>query len=182
MFAGVARTASAGGAFAARGRIVRVTHTLLFSVALTVSPGVCGACASGCLDRGIAAPGSPGTGVASAVAATHGRGSCCGAIPDGLPQGSDPRGNPPTAVADAADGFSMSCCHGETGCDCLLEPRSAEAAVPPATSPNDLGGPIPAAIAAIPFTTMVPPAALVAAATVRPPQRPVRVLYGVWRN
>jgi hypothetical protein len=182
MFAGVARTASAGGAFASCGWAVRVTHTLLFSVALIVSPGVCGACASGCLDRGIAAPGSPGTGVASAVAATHGRGSCCNAIPDGLSQGSDPRGNSPTAVADAADGFSMSCCHGETGCDCLLEPRSAEAAVPPATSPNDLGGPMPAAIAAIPFTTMVPPATLVAAATVQPPQRPVRVLYGVWRN
>jgi hypothetical protein len=41
---------------------------------------------------------------------------------------------------------------------------------------------MPAAIAAIPVTTMVPPGALVAAATVQPPQRPVRVLYGVWRN
>jgi hypothetical protein len=182
MFTVVARTASAGGAFASCGWAVRVTHTLLFSVALTVSPGVCGACASDCLDRGIAAPGSPGTGVASAVAATHGRGSCCNAIPDGLPQGSDPRGNPPTAVADAADGFLTFCCHGTTGCDCLLEPRGAEAAAPSATPPNDLGGPMPVAIAAIPFTTMAPPAALVAAATVRPPQRPVRVLYGVWRN
>jgi hypothetical protein len=182
MFAGVARTASAGGAFASCGWAVRVTHTLLFSVGLTVSPGVCGACASGCLDRGIAAPGSPGTGVASAVAATHGRGSCCGAIPEGLAAGLAPLAGSPLTVADAADGFSMSCCRGETGCDCLLEPRSAEAAVPPATSPIDLGGPMPAAIAAIPFTTMVPPAALVAAATVRPPERPVRVLYGVWRN
>ena len=182
MFTVVARTVSAGGAFASRGWAVRVTHTLLFSVALTVSPGVCGACASGCPESGNAAPGSPGTGVASAVAATHARGSCCGTLPGGLPQGSDPRSNSPHGVADAADGFSMSCCHGATGCDCLLEPRSAEAAVPPAASPTDLGGPMPAAIAAIPFTTMVPPAAVVAVVAVRPPQRPARVLYGVWRN
>ena len=182
MFAGVARTASAGGAFASCGWAARVTHTLLFSVALTVSPGVCGACASGCLDRGIAAPGSPGTGVASAVAATHGRGSCCNAIPDGLSQGSDPRGNSPTAVADAADGFSMSCRHGETGCDCLLEPRTTDAAVPPATSPLEVGGPMPAVIASVPLAAALPAARALITATARPPERPVRVLYGVWRN
>jgi len=43
MFAVVARTAPAGRALAACGRALRVTHTLLFSVALTVSPGDCGA-------------------------------------------------------------------------------------------------------------------------------------------
>lgn len=182
MFAVVARTASAGGAFTARGRALRVTHTLLFSVALIVSPGVCGACASGCPEGVCAAPGSPGTGVASAVAATHGRGSCCGAIPDGLPSGSDLRGSTPTGVADAADGFAGSCCRGATGCDCLLEPRSAEAAVPPATSPIEFGGPMPAAIAAIPFTIVQPAKATFVVAAVRPPERPVRVLYGVWRN
>ena len=181
MSAVVARTISTGGALAAR-RAVRVTHTLLFSVALIVSPGVCGACASGCPNGGFAGSGSPGTGVAFAVAATHGHGSCCGAIPDGLPQGSDPRGTPPTGVADAADGIALPCCRGEAGCDCLLEPRAAEAAVPPATSPIDPGGPMPVAIAALPLMLGPPAAATQARAAGRPAGRPVRVLYGVWRN
>lgn len=182
MFAGVARTASAGGAFAARGRIVRVTHTLLFSVALTVSPGVCGACASGCPSGQLAASGSPGTGVAFAVAATHGRGSCCGTTPDRLSQGSDPRGGPPTGVADAADGIASPCCRGGAGCDCLLEPRTTDAAVPPATSPIEVGGPMPAVIASVPLAAALPAARALITATARPPERPVRVLYGVWRN
>lgn len=182
MFAVVAHTASTGGLLVARGRTARVTHTLLFSVALIVSPGVCGACASGCLDGGIAASGSPGTGVAFAVAATHGAGSCCGTIPDGLPAGLAPLGGPPSSVADAADGFPVSCCHGLAGCDCLLEPRSPEAAVPPATSPIDPGGPMPAAIAALPLTPGPAAAATHARAAGRPAERPVRVLYGVWRN
>jgi len=182
MFAVVARTASAGGAFAARGRVMRVTHTLLFSVALIVSPGVCGACASGCPAGGDAALGLPGTGDASAVAATHAGGSCCGAIRGGPLQGSDPRGDSPAGMADAADGFVLSCCHGATGCECLLEPRSAEAAVPPATSPMEVGGPMPAASAVIPFTSIAPATATFVVAAVPPPERPVRVLYGVWRN
>ena len=182
MSAVVARTASAGGAFAARGRVMRVTHTLLFSVALIVSPGVCGACASGCPAGGDAAPGLSGTGDALAVAATHAGGSCCGAIRGGPLQGSDPRGDSPTGVADAADGFVLSCCHGATGCDCLLEPRSAEAAVPPATSPMEVGGPVPAASAVLPFSTVTPATATFVVAAVPPPERPVRVLYGVWRN
>ena len=181
MSAVVARTISTGGALAAR-RAVRVTHTLLFSVALIVSPGVCGACASGCPNGGCAGSGSPGTGVAFAVAATHGHGSCCGAIPDGLPAGLAPLGGPPSSVADAADGFPVSCCHGAAGCDCLLEPRSPEAAVPPATSPIDPGGPMPAAIAALPLSGDSAPQVRPAATGERSPERPVRVLYGVWRN
>lgn len=182
MFAVVARTASASGAFASRGRAARVTHALLFSVALIVSPGVCGACASGCLEGGNARPNSPGTGVAFAVAATHGCGSCCGAVPVALPVGLTPHGGSSSPVADAADGFGVSCCHGEAGCDCLLQPRSTEAAVPPATSPLDPGGPMPAAIAAIPFTVVASDSPSVNAGVDRWPERPLRVLYGVWRN
>jgi hypothetical protein len=182
MFAVVARTASAGGAFAARSRVMRVTHTLLFSVALIVSPGVCGACASGCPAGGDAASGFPGTGDASAVAATHAGGSCCGAIRGGAPQGSDPRGDSPAGMADAADGFLLSCCHGSTGCECLLEPRPAEAAMPPATSSIEVGGPMPAASAAVPFAIVQPATATFVVAALPPPERPVRVLYGVWRN
>ncbi len=180
MFAVVARTASAGGA--ARGRALRVTHTLLFSVALIVSPGVCGACASGCPEGVRAGSGSPGTGVAFAVAATHGRGSCCGTTPDRLPQESDPRGGPPTGVADAADGIASSCCQGGAGCGCLLEPRTADAAVLPATSPIEVGGPEPAVSAVVQVATELPAAPAPSMATARPPERPVRVLYGVWRN
>jgi hypothetical protein len=182
MFAEVARTARSGGAFAARVRAARVTHTLLFSVALVVSPGVCGACASGCPNGGIAASGPPGTGVAFAVTATHGRGSCCRAIPNGPPPGSNPHGNPPTGVADAADGIAFSCCRGTAGCDCLLEPRNPEAAVPPATSPLEPGGPMPAVGIVAASVADLPSGASLIVATVRPPERPVRVLYGVWRN
>jgi hypothetical protein len=77
MFAVVARTFAGGGAFRLRSRGVRVTHTLLFIAALTVSPGVCGACASGCPNGGKAALGSPGTGVAFFPEA-RGCGACCG--------------------------------------------------------------------------------------------------------
>jgi hypothetical protein len=182
MFAVVARTAPTRGALAARGRAARVTHTLLFSVALIVSPGVCGACASGCPEGGSAISGFPGTGVAFAVAATHGRGSCCGAIPDGPPAGSDPQRGSPTGVADAADGIAFPCCRGAAGCDCLLEPRQVEAAVPPATSPLEPGGPMPAAIAVWPSLTDEPRSTPLVIAAVRPAERPVRVRYGVWRN
>lgn len=182
MSAVVARTVSTVRPFVARRRGVRVTHTLLFSVALIVSPGVCGACASGCPQGGIAPTGLPGTGVAFAVAATHGRGSCCGAIPDGPPPGCDSPGDPPTGVADAADGISLPCCRGGAGCDCLLEPRAAEAAVPPATSPIDSGGPMPAAFAALPLIIDPPTAPRLATPVGRPQGRSVRVLYGVWRN
>jgi hypothetical protein len=182
MFAEVARTASSGGAFATRGQAARVTHTLLFSVALVVSPGVCGACASGCPAGGIAASDSPGTGVAFAVTATHGRGSCCGTIPNGPPSGSDPPGNPPTGVADAVDGIAFSCCRGTAGCDCLLEPRSPEAAVPSATAPVEPGGPMPAVSVVRASVAELPSCPRLIVATVRPPERPVRVLYGVWRN
>jgi hypothetical protein len=182
MFAVVARTAPVGGALVARGRAARVTHTLLFSVALIVSPGVCGACASGCPEGVRASSGSPGTGVAFAVAATHGRGSCCGTIPNGLPTGSDPRGGSPTGVADAADGIAFPCCRGAAGCDCMLEPRRVEAAVPPATSPIEVGGPMPAAIAFWAAVIDEPHRSALVIPAVRPPERPVRVRYGVWRN
>jgi len=124
---------------------------------------------------------SPSTGISFAVAATRGHGSCCGTM-DGPTKGSQGPGHRPHTTADAADGFTGSCCRGATGCDCLLEPRSAEAAVPPATSPMEVGGPMPAAIAAIPLPLVPPATATFVVAAMRPPERPVRVLYGVWRN
>jgi len=182
MFAVVARVASVVGAFALRSRAARVTHTLLFTAALAVSPGVCGACTSGCSRGGHAVAGIPGMGVALAVAATHGCSSCCGTIPDGPPEGTASPDASPATVADAADGFPVSCCRGAGGCQCLLEPRDAEAAVPPATSPIDPGEPMPAAIAVFSSTGVPTMAIRLAGSPVPPAKRPVRVLYGVWRN
>lgn len=178
----VARAASAFGAFSLRSRAARVTHTLLFAAALIVSPGVCGACASGCSPRGLSAAGIPGTGVAFAVAATHGGTSCCGTTAGGPPEGTISPDASPAAVADAADGISVPCCRGAAGCDCLLEPREPEAAVPPATPPPDSGGPMPAAIAALPDAAKTSSQSAAFAMGERRPERPARVLYGVWRN
>ena len=182
MSAVVARTASAGRAYSPRRRAARVTHTLLLSVALIVPPGVCGACASGCAAGGNAQPNSPGTGVAFVDAATHGCGSCCKAIPDGLPAGLAAPGGASSPVADAVSGGLGSCCHGATGCDCLLEPGRSEAAVPPATSPIDPGGPMPVAIAVLPWIAAASASPAGGDDVDRRPERPVRVLYGVWRN
>jgi len=184
MFAVVARTGSAGGSFAARLSVVRVTHTLLLIAALTVSPGVCSGCATGCLERGATTSDSaPTMAAACAVAATHGCGSCSGAIQDGPPEGTASPGASPAAVADAADGLSaLPCCHGRAGCDCLLEPRQGEAAVPPATSVGDAAEPMPAAIAALPPIVASSAGRRLEPVAARPPRRPVRVLYGVWRN
>jgi hypothetical protein len=182
MFAIVARTASEGGAFSLRSRAARVTHTLLFAAALAISPGVCGACASGCSTRGFAAAGIPGTGVAFAVAATHGGTSCCGTSAGGPPEGTVSPDASPAAVADAADGISLPCCRGAAGCDCLLEPRESEAAVPPATSSADAGEPMPAAIAVLADLAETASRAVQLTPGQRRPERPARVLYGVWRN
>jgi hypothetical protein len=182
MFAVVARAAWMAGAILLRGRAARVTHTLLFIAALTVSPGVCGACASGCSRGGQAAAGNPGMGVASTVTATHGCSSCCRMNAAGLSEGTISPDASPAAVADAADGFPVSCCSGAAGCDCLLLPREAEAAVPPATSPTDPGEPMSAAIAVLAFDEDASATGLVIRTHVRPLQRPVRILYGVWRN
>jgi len=169
MFAVVARTFAGSGARGLRSRGVRVTHTLLFIAALSVSPGVCGACASGCPNGGTAALGSSGTGVAFFPETTGCR-TCCG-----LASGET------KAEGGSGDERGLSCC-GPPGCRCLLEPRSEQAAVPAAGLMIDVG-----AAAALPLA-LLPPAGLdagVATASAvpeRPPERPVRVLYGVWRN
>lgn len=184
MLALVARTFGAGGARALRSRQVRVTHTLLFIAALVVSPGVCAACARGCVERSSdRSLSSPSTGTSFAVAATRGHGSCCGTM-DGPIQGSQGPGHRPHTTADAADGSLhslMMVCGGES-CDCLLEAREVSSAV---TSPLEsfeeesfvASGP----------ALQRPTLAIVGPLELRgfpekPASRPVRVLYGVWRN
>jgi len=166
MFAVVARTFADRGVFRLRNRCVRVTHTLLFIAALAVSPGVCGACASGCPNGGNAALGSSGTGVAFFGPEARGCGACCGLTNGG---------------AETGPVQAKACC-GSSGCRCLLEPGSEPAAVPTAGLIIDVG-----AAPALPVA-VVPPAGLAAGhadatgAPERQPERPVRVLYGVWRN
>jgi hypothetical protein len=171
------------GAILLRGRAARVTHTLLFIAALTVSPGVCGACASGCSRGGQAVAGTPGTGVAFSVTATRGCSSCCGTNAGGPSEGTiSPDALPAAVAADVAGGFPVSCCSGAAGCDCLLLPREAEAAVPPATSPTDPGEPMSAAIAVLVFHEDSAATGPLIRTHIRPLQRPMRILYGVWRN
>ena len=190
MSATVART----GSFrpeATTGRLtVRVTHALLFLAAAAVPPGVCDACPAcptraersdspdGSQDR---PAGSRQQGVAAAVAASH----CCGPraspVPC-VPTGRSPADRmPPRSVADAGDG-APSCC--AAGCTCLLEPRDGQPdaiAAAAAGLSHDLGVALPPG--GLPTLTTAQAATRIERLSdVRPPSRPVRVLYGVWRN
>lgn len=184
MLAVVARTFGAGGASVLRSRQVRVTHTLLFIAALIVSPGVCAACARGCLEQGSpCSASSPSTGISFAVAATRGHGSCCGTM-DGPIQGSQGPGHRPHTTADAADGFLhslMMVCGGES-CDCLLAARDVTSAVTSASESFELE-PFVASWAVLqrPTVAIAGPLEL-RGFPEKPASRPVRVLYGVWRN
>ncbi len=180
MFAVVARVAA--GAMMVFSRAARVTHTLLFAAALVIAPGVCSGCESGCSPRGLASAGVAGTGVAFAVATPHGGTSCCGTTAGGLCEGTIPHDALPAAVADATDGISLPCCRGGAGCDCLLEPREPDAAVPPATSSASVGEPFPAAVAVLADVTETASWAVRLSPGQQRPERPLRVLYGVWRN
>lgn len=183
MFATVARTIRARRARAPRNRVARVTHTLLFLAALAVPPGLRDACAAACCAEGPIPPAAcVAAGAESAVAPTHGCGSCCGTIASVSPdEGSLADGSPAT-VADAADGsFPAGCCGGDR-CGCLMAPRGDESAATPTDGPR----PGAHAASAVGAVAAVPVDA--AERTVpddgrdRPPERPVRVLYGVWRN
>lgn len=183
MSANVARTAAGRWGFAPGGRAARVTHTLLVIAVTVVPPGVRGTC-SGCPPPGgpwacCAGPtaGAPPPGAVAAVTATH----CCGShasVDPGTPTGASSADRvPSTSVADADDGGP----HSPGGCRCSLAPRD-RAGEGSAPRPTVVGAalPVPVAIAAplaIPAAVAVAPDAAAFA-----PPRPVRVLYGVWRN
>lgn len=185
MLAVVARTLKVGGPLRLSGAVVRVTHTLLFIAALAVSPGVCGACARGCSERdaSVASGMIPRMGTACAVAETRGNGTCCGAM-DGPSEAGTPPGACPATATDAADGMVVGyvCCGGGPGCDCLLEPRDDTEAVPKeATCWGH--GPLGASEAVF-LRSVIELAGEpgLRVPLVKPPERSVRVLYGVWRN
>jgi hypothetical protein len=189
MSATVARTRPFRPEATARRFAVRVTHTLLFLAAAAVPPGVCDACPAcptraersdspdGSQDR---PAGSRQQGVAAAVAASH----CCGprasTVPC-MPTGRSPADRmPPRGVADAGDGAPSSC---GDGCTCLLESRDrqTDAIAEGSAGAGDLAATIPA-VAWPPIATEPMGMRTARLAEIPPPGRPVRVLYGVWRN
>jgi hypothetical protein len=190
MIATVART----GSFrpeATTGRFsARVTHTLLFLAAAVVPPGVCDACPAcptraersdsrgGLTDR---AAGSRQEGLAAAVAGFHRCGSCASTTPC-MPTGRSPADRmPPDSVDRPGDGAPSS---GGPGCHCQWEARDlSDLAL--AASPTTASGAGPA-VAAWPAIQLdsdeIAAVTLAVVAESLRPDRPVRVLYGVWRN
>jgi len=192
MFAMVARTVSIGRSpcrIPAAGRqAARVTHTLLFLAAqiLVLSPGVCDACVKGCC--GSSTPRIAD--VASPILASNlplstaidgcGSDRCC----------SLPVADPVTEKATADRGTADV----TAACRCELEPRQ----IPPAnlqsggfSGRREIVRSWTRVDAALPVAWLPPlngrhdglqslAFAQESAATI--PSRPVRVLYGVWRN
>lgn len=183
MSANVARTAVGPRGCAPGRRAARVTHALLVIAVTVVPPGVHGTCPGCPLPAGphgcCAGPTAAAAQAcdAAAVAATHCCGSHASAGP-GMPTDvSSAQRVPTSSVADAADGGPSS----PGGCRCSLEP-SDRAVVGPVPRPVATGAafPVPAAIAA---AVLMPTAtARVPDASAFAPPRPIRVLYGVWRN
>jgi len=197
MFATVARTIRARRARAPRNRVARVTHTLLFLAAAAVPPGVCDACPAcptraersdsrgGLTDH---AAGSRQEGIAAAVAGSQCCGSCAGTLPC-MPTGRSPADRmPPCSPADPGDGAPStpgSCCAAcADGCRCLLESRDRrqpDAIAEGSAGAGDLAAAIPAVVGP-PIATVPTGMRAARLAEIPPPGRPVRVLYGVWRN
>ena len=192
MSAIVARTASIGR-FSCRMPAVghqaaRVTHTLLFLAAqiALLSPGVCDACVKGCCESGT----SRIADVASPILASNppfftaiggcGSDHCCGlAVADPVTE--------KAAVDRGATDVTAACC-------CQLVPRQ----IPPAdlqsggfTSRREIVRSWTSVDAALPVAWLPPlngqhddlqSLACIQEAAAAIPSRPVRVLYGVWRN
>lgn len=133
--------------------------------AQVVAAGRCAACDA---DACVACVGGPGAGGATAHAAAAGTACplCAAAAPGGC---------------HAADGRAAATDHDAGPCECQWEPRDDDPVVPPSRPVVDLAAtsPWPAPASADERT-----AALVARLPDRSdiPQRPVRILLGVWRN
>ena len=157
MFAIVARTSlthcmAPCGLFA-----VRVTHALLFFAATVVSPGVCDACVKGCCES------------------DH---CCC----------------LPVADCDTESGVDRGAAGVTAACRCQLEPRQ----IPPAdlqsggfSGRREIVRSWTSVDADVPVAWLPPltgrhdglqSLACAQASAAAIPSRPVRVLYGVWRN
>ena len=178
MFANVARTAAGRRGFAPGGRAARVTHALLVIAVAVVPPGVRGSCSGGphacCAGQTAAAPWGS---AAAAVAATHGCGSHASADPGMPTDASSAARVPESSVADAADGGM----HSPRRCGCRLTAHDRATAGP---VPRPVAAADPATLVVALADAVVPRSlpAVVAAATDRPPPRPARVLFGVWRD
>jgi len=192
MFAMVARTASIGRLScwtpAVGHRAARVTHALLFLAAQIVllSSGVCDACVRGCCKSGtpriadVASPILPSNLPSSTAINGCGLGHCCG-LPVADRVAEKAAEDPGVAAVTAA-------------CRCQFEPRQ----IPPAdlqsggfSGRREIVRSWTSVDAALPMAWSPPltgrhdglqslALAQESAATI--PSRPMRVLYGVWRN
>ena len=195
MSAIVARTASIGRFFCRMPvvghRVVhqsaRVTHTLLFLAAqiALLSPGVCDACVKGCCESGtprIVDVASPilGSNLPSSTAISGcGSDHCCCL---------------PVADRDAEKGADRGAAGVTAACRCQLEPRQ----IPPAdlqsggfSGRREIVRSWTSVDADVPVAWLPPltgrhdglqSLACAQASAAAIPSRPVRVLYGVWRN
>jgi len=184
MSAMVARMASISRISVAGSQAARVTHTLLFLAAqlAVLASGVCDACVKGCCESGtpriadVASPFFHGVFASSAVAGGGEAGSCCG--------------------VNASDDVAAVPC-GDAGpetCQCQLQPRNVPTATTSAGKPDRRGshscwdgGAAAAAVAWLPplkrqSDGWQPTAGAMHGGAAAIPSRPVRVLYGVWRN
>lgn len=137
---------------------VRVTHALLYLAATVASPGVCDACTALCRAAGFA----------SSVAATH----CCGS-----PEQATAR-----PVADAGDGDQITAARCDGSCRCQLSARGPLSARPEDPAGLESPGLLPASPAATLDACVIERAAVAVSGGPPGPARPVRILYGVWRN
>jgi hypothetical protein len=134
--------------------------------AQVVAAGRCAACDPGACAACVAGTGADAATAHAAAAGTAACPLCAAAAPGGC---------------HAADGRAAATDHDAAPCECQWEPRDDEPLVPPSRPVVDLAaaGPWPAPAPADERT-----AALVARLPDLSdiPQRPVRILLGVWRN
>ena len=169
-------------------QVARMTHAVLFLAAqiALLSPGVCDACVKGCCESGkppiavvaspILAPNLP----SSTAISGCGSGHCCGLSV------ADRDAGKAAADRDAAGGTAA--------CRCQLEPRQ----IPPAdlqsggfSGQREIVRSWTSVDAALPMAWLPPltgrhdglqSLSLAQESSAAIPTRPVRVLYGVWRN
>jgi len=192
MFAMVARTASIGRIPcripAAGSQAARVTHTLLFLAAqiALLSPGVCDACVKGCCASGTPRIADVASPILASNLPSFTAIGCCGSDHGCSPPFADPVTEKVTADRGTADVTAVCCCE--------LLPRQ----IPPAnlksggfSGRREIVRSWASVDAALPVGWLPPlngrhdgvqslAVAQESAATI--PSRPVRVLYGVWRN
>ncbi len=153
---------------------LRLFTAAVLAATTILSPGACGACA-GCCDDGpppVAAPLAAGIAPVHTPAPPGGHVSCCDCA---AAESRSPLGT---------RGPAEECQAGHTAdCGCLWGPHGSH---PSAPAPDDDGGRQSSFAPHVPALAAIPPGRIAAGVRVDGgvpiPTRPLRVLYGVWRN